>query len=289
MLTNSLITGGTGFIGTALCNKLFNSGNNFTLVTNSKYEGNFKSISIKDLCNANYNESYHCLYHLATHFNGAPIPDLNISQKIVDANLRFSSLIARKAIDLGIKKIIITDSFSQYSKLQDNRVSNFYSLTKNLSNEVFEYFSPRNFSITNLILPDTYGPGDKRDKLFNYLKRSITENFQVLLSPGEQLVDYVHVDDVCEALTFSYNSTQNRNQNFDVKKFKISSLRVMKLRTLIEIINEIIGNKLDIKWGAREYRAGEIFSESNDFELLPDWKPKISLEYGLKETFAEFL
>lgn len=55
-------------------------------------------------------------------------------------------------------------------------------------------------SITVARLFGVYGPGEADTRLVPHLIRSLSAGGRVALSPGDQVRDFVHVDDVCEIL-----------------------------------------------------------------------------------------
>ena len=289
-MKNYLVTGGTGFIGSRLCEILQNLGHTFTLITNSTYLGEYRHITAHDFSKIKTNEKFDGVFHLATHFNGERIPDYEEYNKILRSNIDFSALLAYKLLELDINNVVITDSFTQYNLINGDHPANFYSISKNLSNEIFDYLGNDKFNLINLIIPDTYGPGDNREKLFKYLASSIKSQFKVELSPGNQLVDYLYVDDVCLGLIGAMELISgNINNTFIKSKYRLSSLEVMTLKELIITLNSIIGDKLLIEWGVKKYREGEVFKESYLHDLLPNWQPSVQLNEGLRKTFSEFL
>ncbi len=289
-MKNYLITGGTGFIGSRLCKILEDEGHRFTLITNSKYLGKYQSITKQDFFKLTDVNKYDGLFHLSTYFNGEKIPEFQEYSKVLQANVEFSALIAYKVLELEIRNVVVTDSFSQYNQANGNTPTNFYSLSKNLSNEIFDFICKDKINLINLIIPDTYGPDDNRNKLFKYLATSLKNRFKVELSPGNQLVDYLYVDDACFGLIHAMEMILGNVQSAAIKsKYRLSSLEVITLKELVKALNLVIGDKLIIEWGVKDYREGEIFTENYSHDLLPNWSPSIRLNEGLKKTFSDFL
>jgi len=63
----------------------------------------------------------------------------------------------------------------------------------------------------------------------------------------------------------------------------------MSLRKLAEVFEKVTNKKLNIKWGARPYREREVMIPLENGEVVPNWKPKVSLEEGIKKLFEEEL
>lgn len=281
-----IISGGTGFIGTKLCEILDRYGADLYLVVNKTKSYYQNQMTIKQLFEKDFDFQFDGIFHLSTYFNA----NLNLKfqeiEDLLEANLKFSSQLSYYAYKNKIKNIVITDSFSQYTNEIENQ--SLYSISKNLSNKIFNYFNSESYKICNLILFDTYGPNDSRNKLLNHIKKSLENNEIIELSPGDQLVDYMYVDDVCEAL-IELMIRLIKNEISPINTYSLNGYETVSLRSFIEILEEILGNRLRIKWGAKPYRATEIFEPFQLFPAIPNWKPQHSLETGLRKTFFKYL
>ena len=79
---------------------------------------------------------------------------------------------------------------------------NFYSATKHANDIFFNYFSQKkNICTVSLKIFDTYGPNDKRSKILNLIIDSIKKNKTLKLTPGDQYLDYVHINDLSELVS----------------------------------------------------------------------------------------
>lgn len=61
------------------------------------------------------------------------------------------------------------------------------------------YIEASGLRVITLKLFDTYGPDDPRPKLMNLIQRMAMDNQPLAMSPGEQQIDLVHVEDVVRA------------------------------------------------------------------------------------------
>ena len=99
------------------------------------------------------------------------------------------------------------------------------------------------------------------------------------MSPGEQLIDLVYIDDVIDAYHCAINELPVLTVNHQV--YAVSSGNPLPLRKLVSIYEKIYGVNLPIDWGKREYRPREVMQPWSCGDLLPNWKPKIELEKGI--------
>ena len=108
------------------------------------------------------------------------------------------------------------------------------------------------------------------------------------MSPGQQKIDIVHVEDVVTALILSIKRFYNKDFNRDrFEVYSILSKRKYSLKNLAKIFEISIGTKLNIKWGALPYRNNEIMNPYCPFDLVPGWEQKISIENGFHQIGQE--
>lgn len=113
------------------------------------------------------------------------------------------------------------------------------------------------------------------------------------MSPGEQLIDLVYVDDVIQACLLSAKWLME-NKVSSMEEYAISSGNPISLKELIAVYGQTIGKPLSIEWGRRSYRAREVMMPWNTWnkgKRLSGWKPKIGLAEGIKrmERIKEYL
>lgn len=102
------------------------------------------------------------------------------------------------------------------------------------------------------------------------------------MSPGEQLIDLVHIDDVVEAYLCAIGTLDNMSSGHQV--YAVSSGKPLPLRELVAVYEKAAGVKLPIEWGKRSYRPREVMVPWNRGATLPGWQPKVSLAEGIQRT-----
>lgn len=148
---------------------------------------------------------------------------------------------------------------------------------------IIKYYSKvRGLKCISLTLFDTFGADDKRQKILGLLKRIFETGESLKMSPGEQLIDIVYIDDVIEAFILAGKILANHKYDY-CGTYGISSTKPIPLREVVKIFEEIVGKKLLIEWGGRPYRAREIMVPWSSYKLLPNWRPKVSLREGIKK------
>ena len=100
------------------------------------------------------------------------------------------------------------------------------------------------------------------------------------MSPGEQMLNLVHIDDVCSAFEVAFNLLENNTNRHSI--YAIANKESYKLKDLIKIFEKAANKKVNVIWGGKPYRKREVMLLWDKGSALPNWKPKISLEQGLK-------
>jgi nucleoside-diphosphate-sugar epimerase len=101
------------------------------------------------------------------------------------------------------------------------------------------------------------------------------------LSPGQQLLDLVYIEDVVRAFRLA---AEFLNANGSVKEsYAVSSGSRRSLRQTVEIYEKVSGASVPVVWGGRDYRAREVMVPWQG-HALPGWSAKFSLEQGLRQV-----
>ncbi|WP_372713633.1 NAD-dependent epimerase/dehydratase family protein [Ilyobacter sp.] len=292
MKKKAIITGGTGFVGSNLSRELLKRGWEVSII--SKKEFGYRNIEdIRDKVNIlEYDgdifklidffkaQNADVVFHLAS----AIIDEHNITDVdiLMDSNIKFGAQVLEAMKESDTKLIVNTGtSWQHYNNEEYNPVC-LYAATKESFEKIMEYYiQGEDVRAITLKLFDNYGESDTRPKLINLLNE-FSKNETVLdLSPGEQVIDLVHVDDVVDAFIKAYEYLAE-NSKVKYEKYAVSSGRVIKLKELISIYENITGNKLSVNWGGRAYRKREVMNPWRDFKKLPNWECTISIEEGLR-------
>jgi CDP-paratose synthetase len=139
------------------------------------------------------------------------------------------------------------------------------------------------FRVITLKLFETYGEKDTRPKLINLLHKFADEQIVLDMSHGFQILNLVHVKDVCKAYFTAYNNLTKDNEYNGHHIFAIGNEESYSLKQVIVLFEEITGKKIKVNWGGRPYRKREVMKLWINGKQLPNWTPDISLQEGLKK------
>lgn len=287
-----IVTGATGFIGSNLVRKLVGLDYDVYIICRKASKLHSISDCLNNVSVYRYDNNLNnligyfneikpdCIFHLASSVIVEHRPE--DIDNLIDSNLRFGTHILEAMLQAGTKKIINTGtSWQHYENKEYNPVC-LYSATKEAFEKLLEYYiKAENFKGITLKLFDTYGEDDTRGKLINLLNKYLKDKNALEMSSSNQVMDLVHVEDVIQAYLRAYDYL-NIKKDYSHEKFAVSSQRVITLKELIEIYEKVMGEKLNIRWGAKPPRKREVFRLWSNYILVPNWEPTLSLEEGLK-------
>jgi nucleoside-diphosphate-sugar epimerase len=105
---------------------------------------------------------------------------------------------------------------------------------------------------------------------------------QISLSPGNQLMNLLYIDDAIENILKSINQVGFN----DYQKNYVWSAEYFSVRELVERIQFSIGRKIDCAWGGREYVGHEMMEPwAIPMEQLPGFTAPTVLEDGIKKVW----
>jgi CDP-abequose synthase len=138
-----------------------------------------------------------------------------------------------------------------------------------------------NLHVINMRLEHVYGPRDRADKFIPYVLKALLQNESSIdLTEGNQVRDFVYVDDVVDAYKLVLLE-RDRDEKF--VELNVGSGSGITIRQFVELAKELTGSRTELRFGAVKERDGEI-SESiaNCQQLkLHGWLPRVSLREGL--------
>lgn len=289
----ALLTGVTGFIGGHLAKKLLEEGWQVHCLVRkqSSWEKIQKrldyrlKVHVLEYDNSNLSEIIanirpNIVFHLASLFL-AKHKSEDIAT-LIASNITFGTQLVEAMVKNKVYYLINTGTSWQHYQSDDYNPVCLYAATKQAFADILKFYQEAmNLKVITLNLFDTYGINDERPKLFALLKRLYESGEEMAMSAGEQYIDIVHIDDVVEAYLLAAKYLLSNKQEY-LGEYAISSGERLILRKLVEIFEQAVDKKLNIIWGKRPYREREVMIPWENGRKLSGWKPKISLENGIK-------
>jgi len=286
-----LVTGISGFIGNHLSKRLLKDGHKvFTILRDPALKDKYEKRNITCLVDNNpitdlieFFEKEHLdgVIHCASCFVVEHKPE-EINE-LITSNILFSTKLLESSIKTKVKWFVNTGTFWQHYENNVYSPVNLYAATKQAFESIAKYYMEiSNINFVTVKLSDTYGPNDTRPKIFNLWKKIAETGENIGMSPGEQYIDIVYIDDVVGAYVRMVELLKEDNQkSFKGKSFAVSSGNLIKLKDLAEVFEKLASCKLKIKWGQRPYREREVMTPWSDGIKIPGWSPKVSIEEGI--------
>ncbi|MCK5039965.1 MAG: NAD(P)-dependent oxidoreductase [Candidatus Aenigmarchaeota archaeon] len=299
---NVLMTGATGFIGSNLLKRLLKENCQVHILTrkNSILE------RIKDIKESYNNhvidltdfESVKVLiskikpdviFHLAAY--GTDYRQQNIQQAI-DINIKASVNLFEAFIKNKGARFIHTGSCFEYgakntpiSESDSLEPIGIYNITKASSVQLLVSMA-KQIETGNLIvlrLFGAFGDSEGQHRFFPQMIDKLSKNQEIKMTGGEQKRDCIYVEDIIDAYVLASNVSLEKKAEI----INIGSGKGILLKDIALIIAKQIGaDKNLLQFGALPYRSNEMmYMEANikKAETLLGWKPKTSLEEGIKK------
>ncbi len=310
---NILITGGAGFIGSSLADKLLAEGHHLIIVDNFN---DYYDIKIKwqnvsaNMNNENYKlcivdienkdalrkvfaeNKIDCVVHLAG--RAGVRPSIEAPELYVNTNVLGTVNILELMKDFEVKKLVFASSSSVYGNCKAEKFSedlnvrepiSQYAASKSAGEQfAYTYSKLYNMNIVCLRFFTVYGPRQRPDLAINKFAKLIRSGQPIpMFGDGTTMRDYTFIDDIvqgiCAAIT--YNKTPYEIIN-------LGGGEPITLKRMIETIEKTIGkpaiiNKLPMQ-------AGDVDKTVCDWskaQRLLGYSPQTSFEEGIKK-FVEW-
>lgn len=291
--TPTVLTGATGFVGRRLLKELVWTEAPVTVVLRNGSRDaetlrvEFPSVrivedpgSVLELTRALGDTSGAIVFHLATHF--VAHHEAADVEQLARANVEFGMRIAETSVQTGASSFVYTASIWQRPGGEGSVPVSLYAATKQALEEMLRYYaSVHGLPVRTVVLSDTYGPSDRRRKLLRLLLEHLRSGEPLRMSSGRQLIDLVHVDDVCSALIAASQVPS------PLARWSATSGCPIRVSGLVDIIEEVIGTRPPVHLGALPDRPREMYEPWTGPQSVPNWEPKIPLERGVLEVWND--
>lgn len=285
---NLLLSGASGFIGKHLLRFLKNKGHKVYLMTRCSSDvssldatGIFVfADNIPDLSAYMKGRHIEGIIHLASCYLSQHRPDQ--IKDLILSNIYLGTALLEAAVCAEVKWFLNTGTIWQnYQSGAEGSYHpvNLYAASKQAFQVMAQYYTETSaLHFCTLKLCDTYGPGDTRRKIFALFDQVSQSGKTLAMSPGEQQLDLLHIDDVVSG--FGHLADLLHDGNDLEKEYVLSSGHLHTLKSLAGMYETYTGRTLSISWGERPYRPREVMTPWRG-PVLPGWQPVVSLEEGL--------
>lgn len=243
-----LITGGTGFIGTAVKEKLIKKRASFKIVSRTPND-NENQISWGAARGLIQSNQIQAVLHLATCYDRN---DQSV-EVVKSANYTLPKSLA-DVIHGKDTLFVNVDTF--YNKFNDYQYLKNYTKYKNKFRQYLDDHI-KQLSFKNIFLEHVYGPGDNPDKFIPTIQKQMATGADILLTDCSQKRDFVYVDDVANCLI----DVCTNSFSYPAKKYEVGTGSSVKIRDFLEYLAEKLNFPVKkLKFSALEQRENEILN-----------------------------
>ena len=292
---NILIVGGTGFIGYHLAKKVLKKGWQVTSISSKppkkiRYLPKVKyilcDITKKKSLERNIQKSFKYVVNLGGYVDHSNKKKTFKSHYIGCKNLAeiFLKKVPTAFVQMGssVEYGNLKSPQIENANCYPNSIKSIYGKAKLLSSiYLTDLYKKKNFPSIVLRLYLAYGSRQDVNRFLPIIIKGCIENKKFPCSKGNQFRDFVHVDDVVDAII---KSLTNRNARGQI--INIGSGKPRKIRNIIEYIKKISKGGYP-QFGKIKLRKDEIIKLYPNIKKAKrkiNWKPQISFERGIKST-----
>lgn len=314
ILKTYLITGGAGFIGSTLADKLLKRKNKVLVIDNfcDFYDSKLKEENVKhNLENPNYklyridirdygdvqevfnDNKIDCVIHLAAMAGVRPSIDNPLYYQAVNCVGTQNILEAMKKAN--VTKLVMASSSSVYGNcdkvpfredfIVDYAISP-YAATKK-ANEVMThvYHKLYNFNVIMLRFFTVYGPRQRPDLAINKFTKLMLNNEEIpMFGDGSTSRDYTFVDDIVDGIIRSINYVSSNDDVYEIINLGNSS--PVSLKEMIDEIGKVVHKTPIIK--QLPMQPGDVnktYADISKAQRMLGYNPKTSFHDGLEAFY----
>lgn len=297
------VTGGAGFIGSHLVDRLIEDGHTVQVIDNL-YTGNkdfvhskaqFVELDIRDSSVCSVLEEFRpdYIFHEAAQTEVST----SMSDPMLDCDINLMGLInlLNAAVKLDVKKFLMPSSAAVYGNLDTlplneemiGNPSSFYGLTK-LTTEHYLRIYYEAFGLPYICYrySNVFGPrqgnGGEGGVISIFAKATVKGSPIIIYGDGKQTRDFIYVDDVVEA-----NILGMQHQVTGV--YNVSTGISSSVSLLVDEFRDISGKDIEIVYDKPrlgDIRDSVLATDKSEKELL--FKAKYNLHDGLIKTYEYF-
>ncbi len=297
---NVLITGGAGFIGTALANHLVNLGHGVRVLDDLSAGDSrgldprvvFARGDVRDIPKLwGLLRGMDCVYHLAARVSVPESILYPVEYNQVNVGGTVALMTAMR--DAGVRRVILASSGAAYGEQLHQPVAESavmrptspYAVSK-LAAEYYVQAIGALWKIEAVALRifNAYGPHQQMPPshapvIPRFLKQAQSGGSLVIFGNGKQSRDFVYIDDVVRALTLAATA-----QNIDRACINIGSGADVTMNQLVDEIETLVGTHVHRLYNDEEGSGvSRLVADISLAAKLLDWSPQVSPAQGLKK------
>jgi len=257
------VFGGSGFLGSHVCDKLDEAGHDVTIF--DLRPSPWRLPGQKMICGDILDEKAvgDAVTHADAVFNFAGLADIGEANgkplATVTQNIHGNAIILEACRRQGVQRYVFASTVYVYSKS-----GGFYRCSKQACELYIEAFQ-ENYGLEYTILRygSLYGPrADERNAIYRFVRQAMVENKISYFGSDEALREYIHVEDAA-ACSVEILKPEYANQSI-----VLTGHQAMKVGNLFKMIAEVLGHDIEFEF--------EHNPSSAHYEVTPySFNPKV--------------
>lgn len=297
-MKTAVVTGANGFIGHHLVKDLVDNGYEVWAIVRSENTQNIgytnvniikcdldNIFSLKNIIGKDVTKGS-IFFHLAWEgSDGESRADYELQMKNVIRTVNA----AKVAKELGCAKIIVSGSVTQLlyrdylrRDFATPEMVTCYAVGKMTAEYLLKCVCNEiNIPMCWTYITNFYGEDDKTKNFINFLIDKYKKSITPILTPAEQMADFMHVTDVARALRYIAEGNSNN------KSYYVGYGNPRPLKEFVEIIHQLIAPDIPSGIGLKEFSGESVNYEMLDYKKLgkeTGFIPKIKFEVGIKKV-----
>ncbi len=294
-----LITGGAGFIGAALANRLIGEGHHVRVLDDlsagdpSRLDSQvlFTRGDVKDVPKLwTLLQHVDCVYHLAARVS---VPEsILYPRDYNDVNVGGTVAVMEAVRDAGVKRVVLASSGAVYGEKDKQPVSEQtipnprspYAVSK-IASEHYVSTIGALCGIETVVLRifNAYGPGQfvpasHAPVIPQFLKQALGGGSLIVFGDGNQTRDFVYIDDVVDAL-----SAAGTASDVDHRIINVGSGQEVSINHLVDKIAQAIGREVNPLYSqADNGGVSRLVADIGLARQKLDYSPRVDLDRGLE-------
>ena len=294
-----LVTGGAGFLGATLANRLANDGHEVRVIDDLS-AGDPARLDEKVLfTRGDVNDrpklwtllqGVDCVYHLAARVSVAE--SILYPREYNATNVGGTVSVMEAMRDVGVRRVVFTSSGAVYGESGEQPLKEThtpdpaspYAVSK-LAAEYYVRTIGKLWGIETVILRvfNAYGPGQPLPAVHppvipRFLKQAVSGASVVAFGDGRQTRDYVYISDVMSASVSAAFAS-----GVDRQIINVGSGEEMSVRDLINTISHLIGKPIDAIYNTAEPGGvSRMRADLTQAAALLGYAPRVPLAEGLR-------
>jgi UDP-glucose 4-epimerase len=293
-----LITGGAGFLGSALANRLVGDGHTVLALDNLTAGDPRRLVSevlftrgdVKDVPKLwTLLKGVDCVYHLAARVR---VPEsIHYPSDYNGVNVGGTVAVMEAVRDTGVRRVVFASSGALYGEQAHQPIAESQTPNPNspygVSKIAAEYYVSTlgtlyNIETVALRVFNAYGPGQELPPSYppvipQLLRQAQSRASLVIFGDGTQTRDFVYVDDVVDSLVAAATAT-------DVNRavINIGSGEEMSINDLAANVARLTGKRADVLHNREQVRGvSRLVADVSLAQQLLGWTPRTDLDQGL--------